>query len=251
MEGAVLTVPFSDYVALRSVEGEWSDGLLVLMYHSVAVPPVLHGLRGLYVTPQLLTRQIRELQAAPGTEFTTLGEWNQNRPATRRVSITFDDAYRNLFTNGIPVLRKTGVRALTYVVGSLIGKTNEWDADKGARREPLMNRAELTEWIKAGHEIGSHGLTHRPLTVLSLDEVRREIFDSKKLLEDLFGQPVHHFCYPYGDENKRVRDLVKEAGYQTATCVNPGFNFAETNSFNLRRYLARHEKPYLAALFRR
>ena len=229
----------------------WTEGLLVLMYHSIDAPPLFHGLRGLYVTPQLLERQLRELQAEATVRFTTLGEWNSTRPGGRQVVVTFDDAYQNLFTNGLPVLQKTGVRAITYVVASLIGKTNEWDANLGARREPLMDRAQLQEWMQAGHEIGSHSMSHRFLTALSPAEARREILDSKKLLEDLLGQPVRHFCYPYGDWNQSVRDLVQEAGYETATSTISGFNDPATNAFALRRLLARHEKPWLAALRRR
>jgi len=113
-----------------------------------------------------------------------------------------------------------------------------------------MDRSQLVEWLEAGNEIGSHGLTHRLLTSLSLHEIRREIVDSKKLLEDLFGQPIVHFCYPYGGCNEAIRDIVQEAGYATATSIIPGFNIAETDAFMLRRLLASHRRPYLAALTR-
>jgi peptidoglycan/xylan/chitin deacetylase (PgdA/CDA1 family) len=218
------------------------------MYHSVGVPPLFNGLRGLYVTPHHLARQLRELQTTCPAGFTPLGEWVRSRPIERKVALTFDDAYLNLFTNGLPVLRETGVRATTYVVASLIGKLNQWDDGKGARREPLMDRIQIGEWIQAGHEIGSHGLSHAYLTSLALDDVRREIIDSKKLLEDMFGQRVRHFCYPYGDWNEAIRDIVREAGYETATTTIPGFNTAGTDPFALRRLLARHRRPWLASL---
>jgi peptidoglycan/xylan/chitin deacetylase (PgdA/CDA1 family) len=221
------------------------------MYHSVDVPPLLHGLRGLYVTPQHLARQLRELHETSSSSFTTLGEWSRQHPAGRHVALTFDDAYRNLFVKGLPVLQQVGVRALTYVVASLIGKSNQWDHAGNARHEPLMDRAQLAEWIAAGHEIGSHGLTHRALTTLSLEEARREIVDSKHQLEDMFGRPIYHFCYPYGDCNEAVRDMVQEAGYETATSTVAGINTATTDAFVLRRLLARHQRPYLAALVRR
>ena len=218
------------------------------MYHSIGAPPLFKGLRGLYVRPQHLIRQIRELQTAYPSSFTTIGDWNLERPAGRRVAITFDDAYRNLFTNGLPVLQEEGVRAITYVVASLIGKSNQWDDNKGARCEHLMDRVQLTEWLQAGHEIGSHGMSHRFLTSLSRDEACREIIDSKKLLEDMFGRPIRHFCYPYGDWNEAIRDMVQEAGYETATSTITGFNTATTDAFALRRFMSRHQRPWLAAL---
>jgi peptidoglycan/xylan/chitin deacetylase (PgdA/CDA1 family) len=248
IERKCLRTPPSSYVQFQSLADTWSEGLLVLMYHSVGVPPLLHGLRGLYVTPQHLARQLREMQGASAVRFTTLGEWNRMRPTGRQVAITFDDAYRNLFTNGLPVLQETGVRAITYVVAALIGKSNQWDDHLRARHEPLMDRVQLMEWLQAGHEIGSHGMKHRFLASLSLNDARREIIDSKKLLEDTFGQLVRHFCYPYGDLNDAIRDMVHEAGYETATSTLTGFNTATTDAFVLRRILARHQRPWLTAL---
>jgi len=221
------------------------------MYHSIDVPPLFHGWRGLYVTPQLLARQIRELQKDSTIHFSTLTEWNEQRLSGRQVALTFDDAYRSLFVNGLPVLQKAGARAITYVVASLIGKSNEWDNGKGIRHELLMDRAQLKEWIAAGHEIGAHTLTHPLLTKLSLDEARREIIDSKKMLEDIFGQPIRHFCYPYGGRNEALAEMVREAGYETATGPVPGVNAATTDALALRRIMACHERPYLAALMRR
>jgi len=100
------------YVNRDSVERSWTDGLLVLMYHSVCAPPIFHGMRALYVTPGLLARQLRELKAASDISFPTLSEWNPVRPSERQVIVTFDDAYLSLFKNGLPVLQETGVRAM-------------------------------------------------------------------------------------------------------------------------------------------
>ena len=198
-----------------------------------------------------MTRQLREIKGSGLAPFTTLGEWNRERPAGRRIAVTFDDAYESLFTNGLPVLEKLGVPAITYVVASLIGGSNEWDHGTQARHEHLMDRSQLAEWLRAGQEIGSHGLTHRDLTTLPPDEARREIVESKQRLEERFGQPIRHFCYPYGAWNDAVRAMVEEAGYATATSTISGINSATTDAFTIRRILARHQRPYLAALTRR
>jgi peptidoglycan/xylan/chitin deacetylase (PgdA/CDA1 family) len=194
---------------------------------------------------------LSELQAARLAEFTTLGDWNRQRPSARQVAVTFDDAYRSLFVNGLPVLQKLGVRGITYVVVSLIGQSNEWDHGTEARREPLMDRVQLGEWISSGHEIGSHGLSHRDLMSLTLEKARREIVESKARLEDILGQPVRHFCYPFGGWNEAIRSMVQEAGYETATSIIPGTNPITADAFTLQRILARHRRPWLAALTRR
>jgi peptidoglycan/xylan/chitin deacetylase (PgdA/CDA1 family) len=225
---------------------EWHDGLLGLMYHAIEAPPLFHGLRALYVEPSLLDAQIAELQAG-GAKFITLSTWAQQRPAERSVVVTFDDAFQNIFDHALPVLQKRGVTSVTYVVAHEIGGINRWDLGH-AQMRPLMDRAALLDWQAAGQEIGSHALDHVHLSELPLEEARTQIFDSKKFLEDLAGREVRHFCYPYGSWNQAVRDLVAEAGYETATTAHPGINRPDADPFTLRRHLAAHPKPYRTAL---
>ena len=227
---------------------DWTDGLLGLMYHAVETPPLRHSHRGLFVEPALLDSQLREL-AAGGVALVSLTDWSARGLAPgRQATVTFDDAFLDLRDNALPVLRQLGISAVTYVVAGKIGGTNDWDAAAGARVCPLMDRADLLAWQAAGQEIGSHGMTHVHLTRMPPAQARAEIFDSKKKLEDLAGQAVRHFCYPYGDVNPAVRDLVGEAGYRTATTTERGINGADADPLLLRRFPASHRKPYQAAL---
>ena len=75
------------------------------------------------------------------------------------------------------------------------------------------------------------------------EQVRTEIFDSKKLLEDRFGREVKHFCYPYGDYNEAIRDLVGEAGYASATTVEFGSVQAASHPHALPRVMATDVPP--------
>jgi peptidoglycan/xylan/chitin deacetylase (PgdA/CDA1 family) len=227
---------------------DWTDGLLGLMYHAVESPPLFHSHRGLYVEPSLLEQQLSELARAD-IPLLSLTDWSAREPASgRQATVTFDDAFLDLRNNALPVLHKLGVTSVTYVVAGKLGGTNDWDAAAGAQLRPLMDRADLLAWQQAGQEIGSHGMTHMHLTRVSLAQARAEIFDSKKKLEDIAGQAVRHFCYPYGDVNPAVRDLVGEAGYRTATTTEPGLNGEDADPLLLRRFLASHRKPYRAAL---
>jgi peptidoglycan/xylan/chitin deacetylase (PgdA/CDA1 family) len=106
-------------------------------------------------------------------------------------------------------------------------------------------------WLAAGHQIGSHTLTHPWLTRLSGPEAREQIVSSKKALEDFFGLPIRHFCYPYGDWDATVRDLVAEAGYETACTTQAGVNTPGTDRFALKRFTARYPSRNLKALWRR
>lgn len=237
------------YINLASVRISWQEGLLVLMYHAIETPPLRHRFRGLYVEAQKLRSQLQELKTN-GHRFVTLSDWHQNRTNEQQVAVTFDDGFQNVWRQGLPVLRDLAVPAINYIVVDQIGGTNFWDRNNGAWTRPLMQQSEITEWLEAGHEIGSHTLTHPHLTSLPLAEARREIFESKDRLENLFGRPILHFCYPYGDWNEATRDLVGEAGYATACTTRRGFNRDETDPLALHRLFATHRSPWAVAIRR-
>ena len=149
--------------------------------------------------------------------------------------VSFDDGCRNVLQNALPLLARHRFQAIQFIVAGLIGKRNERDIKHGDVPESLMDEAQIRDWIAAGHEIGSHSLTHRNLTRLDEAGAREQIFASKQKLEDLFGREVRHFCYPHGRWSERVRALVQEAGYATACAVTFGVNSPTTDLFALHR----------------
>jgi peptidoglycan/xylan/chitin deacetylase (PgdA/CDA1 family) len=226
------------FTGLDSIQETWDDGLMILMYHAIEPPSPEYDMQELYVAPGKLRDQLRELKEA-GIPLVRSSELDHTSGG-RKVWITLDDGFRNVFQNALPIFHEFGVPAISFIVAGRIGGWNDWDYDKKLQRQPLMSRSEILEWVHAGLEIGAHTLTHRSLTKLSLAEARREIFDCKKILEDLVGQPVRHFCYPFGDMNNPIRDLVIEAGYDTATSCLGGFNAPHADKFTLRRLVACH-----------
>ena len=90
-----------------------------------------------------------------------------------------------------------------------------------------------------GHQIGAHTRTHPVLTEIPAARAREEIAGSKKALEDRFGFAVKHFCYPYGEVSPAVRDMVTEAGFETAVTTAPGIARAGVDPFLIPRLGAR------------
>ncbi|MDD5136039.1 MAG: polysaccharide deacetylase family protein, partial [Candidatus Omnitrophica bacterium] len=43
------------------------------------------------------------------------------------------------------------------------------------------------------------------------------------------------FCYPYGNYNETVKNIVKEAGFSCAFSVKPGINYKEQDLFEIKR----------------
>jgi peptidoglycan/xylan/chitin deacetylase (PgdA/CDA1 family) len=83
--------------------------------------------------------------------------------------------------------------------------------------------------------IGSHSVHHHRLGALEAQASRTEIHDSKARLEELLGQPVAHFCYPYGHYDRAVREAVCEAGYLTGLTTIRGRADQAANAYEIPR----------------
>lgn len=79
---------------------------------------------------------------------------------------------------------------------------------------PQISNGEIRTLYGMGMEIGSHTLTHRLLTGRPADEVRHELSESRKRLEDILGAAVAAFSYPQGAYTAAARTALAETGYR-------------------------------------
>lgn len=149
--------------------------------------------------------------------------------------ITFDDGFRNVFEHALPVLNELNFTATNYFLSHQLGTSNTWDANQGVPKSELMSAAEMRQWSAAGQEVGSHAMEHVHLPQLSDSEAMRYIRDSRHALEDLVGESVTAFCYPYGDHQPKHRLMVQEAGYTNATTTLRGLARSTDDMFGLPR----------------
>jgi peptidoglycan/xylan/chitin deacetylase (PgdA/CDA1 family) len=230
----------SYYSSLARFENLFQSGRPILTYHKLGPRPSGAQLKGLYVSENLFAKQLTELKQA-GYSTTPLDNIRFGLASSNRVlAITFDDGFRNALQFALKPLADNQFTATQFLVADLIGKRNEWDLASGERPSDLMNIIEIGEWLAAGHQIGSHTLTHPFLTRIPIHKAEEEIIASKKKLEDMFGIPILNFCYPYGDWNEKIRDLVARAGYETACTTDFGVNASQADPFALKRITARY-----------
>jgi peptidoglycan/xylan/chitin deacetylase (PgdA/CDA1 family) len=107
--------------------------------------------------------------------------------------VTFDDGFRNVFTNALPILTELGFTSTNYLVANQFDGGNVWDAQNNVPLVPLMSKAEARVWSRAGQEVGSHTLDHVHLPELSLDEAREQMSQSRKILSETVEQAVTAF----------------------------------------------------------
>jgi len=97
-----------------------------------------------------------------------------------------------------------------------------------------MSWDQVRELHAAGHEIGSHSLTHPLLTELPDERLNEEVEGSRRVLSEVLGAAVPSFCYPNGSYDARVLGAVRAAGYECAVTTQWGLN-RKQSAFELAR----------------
>lgn len=155
-----------------------------------------------------------------GYRGATAGELIAGRP--RDLHVTFDDAYTSVL-NAIPLLRRLGVPATVFACSSYAADGRPLDVPEVIERlaaapdeMTTLDWEGLRDLADQGVEIGSHTVTHPHLPCLTHVELERELVSSRLEVEGELGRPCRFLAYPFGDENERVREAARRAGYEMA-----------------------------------
>lgn len=138
--------------------------------------------------------------------------------------LSFDDGFRNNFTNALPVLRRRRVPGLFFVPSGLVGADYELARHYCLETTDYTGVIEMMRWpdlealLDAGCEIGSHTRTHARFSEVSGDPaaLESEILGSKKDLEAKLGFDCKYISWPFGtlsDADARSLEMVRQSGY--------------------------------------
>jgi peptidoglycan/xylan/chitin deacetylase (PgdA/CDA1 family) len=235
------------------VNGGDGRTLRVLMYHKINDEPE----NSVTVPVSLFDEQLAQLGELGYTAVSldeVLAYYVDGVPLPRgAVLITFDDGYRDNLENAVPVLAKYGFPAVLFVPIGYLDGSRPLPHDEHLASRGILNRtlqwSDLAELDAAGVRVESHGIGHRPLADLEVDEAAREITLSKLRLEEALGRPVRAFAYVKGSEaHYRLvhLSLLKQAGYEVAFTSISGANGPQTDPLQLHRY---NVEPYPARTF--
>ncbi len=147
-----------------------------------------------------------------------------DRISSRAAVITFDDGYRDFYTDAFPILKKYQVKSTVYVICDFIGGDN------------FMTEQQLKNVVKSGLvEIGAHTSDHLYLESMLKPSVEEQIAACKKDLETILKKDIETFAYPYGAFSQETVNEVKKASFSAAVSVIPGIVQSENNLFYLHR----------------
>lgn len=126
-----------------------------------------------------------------------------------------------------------------------LGQIQEWSGlgTAGRSTHGMMTAEELRELVKGGLiEVGGHTVSHPLLSVESVADQNREISEGKVAIEQILGDRIKSFSYPFGGRRDYTPDTmaaVKEAGFEYACSNFKGVVTAETDPFQLPRMIVR------------
>lgn len=106
----------------------------------------------------------------------------------------------------------------------------------------ILDWEQVKEMIEGNIDFGSHGISHRILTMFDDQIIRNELVKSKDLIEIKTGEPIRTFSYPNGNYSNTVINYVKEAGYDLAFTVDHGINTLQTDPYRLKRINIHEER---------
>ena len=192
--------------------------LPILMYHHVGdLAADANPLdRDLTVSSREFESQVKYFKAK-GFESVTMSQAYEgialSRPLPQKpIIFTFDDGFQDVFLNAVPILEKHGYVGIFAISTDLLGRPGY----------AVWNDVLIAD--QKGMEIVSHSMNHLDLTysIYTDEDLTREIYGSKKQLEDKLNHKVEFFVYPYGEFNDKVVGMVGDAGYKMALTTQFG-----------------------------
>jgi len=159
--------------------------------------------------------------------------------------LSFDDGFKNIISNALPVLRHYDIPAVFFVPTRLImgaaGTGSIGQASPWTENIEMATWNDLEKAASIGFEIGSHTRTHARFSDISrsASAIENEIFGSKDDLERRLGS-CRYISWPYGrisDADVQTLEAVERAGYDGCfgafrSRVYPGV----TNRFRIPRH---------------
>ncbi|CZE49086.1 polysaccharide deacetylase family protein [Campylobacter geochelonis] len=204
----------------------------VLMYHMISrhLPKNKSKFNRLRVKPNEFEKQLCWLKKNGFSSYTLSELILLEKIPLKSVVITFDDGYKDNFTNALPLLQKYGFKATIFIVNNRFD--GSWATDKDLNKksdelnsEEMLSDDDIIQLLKSEIiEIGSHTLNHANLPSLNSDEKFHQINQSKLEFEAKFGINCTAFAYPFGFfDNDSVKCVEKSKFSCATTTVNSVF----------------------------
>jgi peptidoglycan/xylan/chitin deacetylase (PgdA/CDA1 family) len=200
-----------DYISgsLRSLFNKETATYIILYYHAIYPEE-----------KKAFAQQMDDLLR--WTKPISINEIGTLKSGGRYCSVTFDDGFVCVQENALPELAKRNIPAAIFIPSGCLGQQPPWlDEVHADHKNAIMTQTQLNNLDKKLVLIGSHGRTHQNLLQINPDEARKEIFQSKKELEEIMKTQIETISFPHGAFDQTHIDMAIQAGYRHAYSILP------------------------------
>ena len=142
----------------------------------------------------------------------TISELQHKTMASGMVSLTFDDGWESVYSNGLPLFKKYNIPTTQFVIPGFSAK----------QTDRYMTLSQLKKLQKSGHEIASHSLKHCDLTQLVQSDLEYDLLTSKQILQEN-GLKTSGVAYPYGAYSSLTTEIAGSK-YDYMRTSDTGYN---------------------------
>jgi peptidoglycan/xylan/chitin deacetylase (PgdA/CDA1 family) len=146
-------------------------------------------------------------------------------------SFTFDDFPVSALRVGGAMLEQRGWRGTYYVVGGLMGTT-----ENGL---PMCSPDDVARCVERGHEVGHHTFTHVDCPKTASAALEREF---RRNFQALGALASRNFAFPFGASDFRTQQLAG-AAFDSCRGNQRGINGAETDLCALKAVALYESRP--------
>lgn len=225
-----LTVHLFRHISAR----EGGSRIPILMYHSISdEPEKSHPYYSVNTSPAVF-RLHMQLLHHNNYRVINLNEIKNalvGAPFDKYVVITFDDGFRDFYTDAYPILKKYGFKATVFLPTAFITEKRS-----SFKKKECMNWDEVKGLSQNGIIFGSHTVSHPKLVNLSIKEIEKELKLSKDIIENKIDTKIDSFCYPFAFPENRLfqnnlKNILIECGYINGVCTKIGRVDSKTNMY--------------------
>ncbi|MDP1677139.1 MAG: polysaccharide deacetylase family protein [Bacteroidota bacterium] len=180
-----------------------------------------------------------QLQYLNAKQFTTLNFFDLQEITTfkkhlpaKPIILTFE-GYEDNFKNAVPLLKKHGFTGIFFM------QTNGISSDGF----PFMSFDQVRSLSADGFEIGSASHSRPKMNLISEVEQRKEIVESKTILEQELKTNIISFAYPYGYVSEKIKQIVHETGYRFGAAIDEGRRNIWLDLLKIKRIQIFHGSP--------
>jgi peptidoglycan/xylan/chitin deacetylase (PgdA/CDA1 family) len=217
-------------------------GIPILMYHSVSVS---HESRTLpyYRMTTSPKRFYEQMQLLRDRHFEVIHLSEALRRlrdgiATneRSVVLTFDDGFDDFRTNAWPILAQFNFKATMFLPTAFVGSSR-----RSFKGRDCLTWQDVRALHRSGASFGAHTVNHPVLYGMTWAAIKRELRDSRQLIEQELQAAVDSLAYPYAfpQEDRSFVDRfgreAAEAGYRIVVTTAVGRAKRNSNPLALKR----------------